>query len=530
MIEVPSDDQKQRYAAAVDALNRADWNQAQQLAMPLIREVGSHAGVYFVAGVAARELLQIPLALECLQRAVAINPGRADYMAQLARALAQASEPGKALVAADKAMVLGPKDAMTLDTLAVVYTQAHAYEKAVDAFAKVVEIEPRAARFRFNYATALVHAGDVDGAEREFEACLERDPHYWKAYLSLAQLRRQTQESNHIARLQGLLASVDETPESALFLNVALCKEYEDLADYPRAFQHLTVGKRAARHAHGYSSESDEAMFSLIKQVAPVRVPASAGYQSDEPIFVMGMPRTGTTLIDRIISSHPDVYSAGELQNFGVALKRASGSRTQQMLDMDMLGRSRHLNWAQLGEQYLQSTRPSTAGKPRFVDKLPHNFLFAGFIAAALPKAKLICLRRNPMDTCLSNFRQLFALNSRYYNYSFDLLDTGRYYLMFDDLMRFWRESLGDRLLEIEYEAMVGDQETHTRNLLAFCGLEWNDACMRFEENAAPVATASAVQVRSGMNRDSLYRWKRYGDKLDPLRRLLEEGGIEIRD
>ena len=135
------------------------------------------------------------------------------------------------------------------------------------------------------------------------------------------------------------------------------------------------------------------------------------------------MPRSGTTLVERMLSSHPDVHSAGELQDFGIVLKRASGSQTRQMLDVDTIERAREADWKKVGEAYLQATRPNTGSTPRFIDKLPHNFLYAGFIAKALPNAKLVCLRRNPMDTCLGNFRQLFAQTSPYYDYSFDIMD-----------------------------------------------------------------------------------------------------------
>ena len=161
---------------------------------------------------------------------------------------------------------------------------------------------------------------------------------------------------------------------------------------------------------------------------------------------------------------------------------------------------------------------------------MPHNFLYAGFIAAALPQARIVCLRRNPMDTCLSNFRQQFSLAGRVYDYSYDILDTGRYYILFDRLMAFWRERLPGRILEVEYETLVENQEAVTRRLLGFCGLPWEDACLRFEENQAPVATASAVQVRSPIYRGALSRWKRYEPQLRELRMLLEDAGIDVDD
>ena len=531
MQTAPGTDHAKRYGEAVEALNKRDWQQAQHISMHLLREVPSHAGVYFVAGVAARELMQMPLAIECLQRAVQINPTRPDYMAQLARALAQASKPGQALETADKAVSLAPSsDPLTYDTLGVVYSQVHAYAQAAEMFQRVVALQPEQARYRFNYATALIHAGDIDGAERELEACLALEPDFWKAYLSLSQLRKQTKSSNHLERLETVLPKAADTM-GQLCVNLAMSKELEDLGDYPSAFTHLVTGKAAVQGKRNYSIDRDRDLFDAVKAALPRGDSASlGGNPSREPIFIFGMPRTGTTLIERIISSHPDVYSAGELQNFGVALKRASGSRTPPMIDLDTIERSHTLDWGRLGGHYVESTRPGTGKRPRFIDKLPHNFLHAGFIAAALPNAKLICLRRDPMDTCLSNFRQLFALSSRNYDYSFDVLDTGRYYLLFDSLMAFWREHLPGRILEVSYEDVVENQEANTRRLLEFCELPWNDACLRFEENEAPVATASAVQVRAPMYRTAMQRWKRYEPQLAELRKLLEDAGIPITD
>ena len=518
----------QKYVNAVAALNRHDWRGALDLAQQLAQEAPDVPGVHYIAGLAALNLSDLRCAVACLQQAVRLDRGRPDYLATLARALASAQMLPEAVEAADAAAAMQPIDPQTLNTLAAVYSQVHDHAKSAEINRRAVELHPDSAAFRFNLATSLTFRGDLDGAEAEYESCLSLQPWHWQSHLNLSHLRRQDPARNHLDRLHRQLELANEDRLGKMYLHLALSKEYEDLGDLDKSFEHLSTGKAVGRGDRNYTADNDEALFSALMANSPPVRDGSAGDPSEEPIFIIGMPRTGTTLVDRILSSHPQVHSAGELPNFGAVLKRASGSSTASLLDWDTIARARELDWGRVGEMYVASTRPGTGRTPRFIDKLPQNFLYAGYIARSLPNARIICLRRNPMDTCLSNFRQLFQLSSSFYDYSFDLLGTGRYYLLFDRLIAHWRRTIPGRILEVQYESLVESQETTTRELLAHCGLDWNEACLRFEENDAPVATASAVQVRSPLYRSSLQRWKRYGSHLAPLRSLLEQAGIAV--
>jgi len=239
------------------------------------------------------------------------------------------------------------------------------------------------------------------------------------------------------------------------------------------------------------------------------------------------MPRTGTTLIERILSSHSDVTSAGELHNFGMLVKQAAGTTSTATLDTETIRQALRTDPAALGKAYVESTRPLTGHAPHFIDKLPMNFLYIGFIRRALPNARIICVRRNPMDTCLSNYRQLFSLSANSAQYAFDLLDTGRYFILFDQLMAHWKGLFPEHILEVEYESVVTNLAQESLRMTEFCGLNWQEACLTFQNNTAPVATASAVQVREPLYTHAAGRWKHYETHLQELRQLLEAAGVD---
>lgn len=512
---------------ASEALARADWSAAQSASAQRLTLLPDDPAALFLLGVALAEQGQMRPAIEALARTAQLEPQHAEARAQLARCLSAVHRLPEAAAAAQSALALAPRRAHTLDTIGVVFSRAQMHVQAAAAFRAAVAREPHNAGFRFNLASSLKFIGEIEAAEASYEACVRLDPHFWRAHSALSELRRQTPEHNHLARLRALLPQAQGQPDALLHLHHALAKESEDLGDYAQAFAHLTAGKAAKRQTLRYGFEEDAALFEALIQAFPAVQPVAQGFATREPIFVIGMPRTGTTLVERILSSHPQVSSAGELQNFGLALKRLSGTTGRKLLDVATIEAGLRVDPRRLGERYLASTRPATGHKPHFVDKMPLNFFYAGFIARALPQARIVCLRRHPLDTCLSNFRQLFAVGYSYYNYAYDLLDTGRYYLAFDRLMAHWRQALPGRVLEVHYEELIDNQKAETRRLLAFCGLDWDEACLHFERNAAPVATASAVQVRSPLYSGARGRWRHYRNELSGLVALLHRSGTD---
>lgn len=479
-------------------------------------------------GMAAAGLGQLTRACDSIARAITFDGRRAEYHAHLARCLIPLKRDKEALAAVERALALDPEDSLTLDTIGVALSYLGRHQQAVEIYERATESAPENAGFQFNLATSLAFLGRFREAEAAYEAAIDAHPRFYKAHLALSELREQTPEHNHIERLEGLLEGLGHDIDGELHLRHALAKEHEDLGDYEQAFRHLIEGKVKKRKTLDYSIEQDRSLFKRIETLfdAAALTAPSHGYPTEEPLFVMGMPRTGTTLAERILASHPRVDGAGELQNFALCLKRLTGTRSPQVLDIETLEKGMRLDFTDLGHRYLESTRPATGHTSYFVDKLPLNFFYAGFIRLALPNAKMICLRRHPLDTCLSNFRQLFSISFRYYHYAYDLMDTAHYTLMFHALVKHWERMLAKHFLVVDYEDLVKDTEGTARRLLEFCDLEWDPQVLQFHRGDAPVATASAVQVRRPIYASSIDRWKRYRAQLQPVVELFAAHGI----
>ena len=309
-----------------------------------------------------------------------------------------------------------------------------------------------------------------------------------------------------------------------------MAKEYEDLGDFEKSMQSLAWAKSKQATEVDYRWQDDAALFDRISTLFDKAFFSGTKSTADacgnsEPIFIVGMPRTGTTLVERILASHSEVYAAGELQNFPLQVKRMTSAESPGVINLETLEKSLQLDGAQLGQAYIDSTRPRTGHSAHFIDKLPINFMYLGLIHQALPNAKLVCLRRDPMDTCLSNYRQLFGAKFKYYYYSYDLMDCGRYYLQFDKLMRHWHTVMPGLIHEVQYEELIAEPERLSRELVAFCGLHWEPECLEFHTRQGSVATPSATQVRQPIYNSSVNRWRRYGNTMQPLYELLSSAG-----
>ncbi|MCJ2179696.1 tetratricopeptide repeat-containing sulfotransferase family protein [Novosphingobium album (ex Hu et al. 2023)] len=517
-------------AQARGALKRGDLPAAAAAAKALAESCPDQPAGYFLLGMAAAEAGQIAKAVPLIRAAVERGP-QAEYLAQLAKLLILLRREGEAADAAHRAMALQPGDALTLDTIGCVLTRLGDHVASLAPFEAAVALEPDNLEYRYNLAAASGFTAKVDEARAHYEAILAADTGNARAHYALAILARQTMQANHVSRLQTALAAA-ERPEDALRIRYALAKELEDIGEADDAFHHLSTANAAHKRAIRYDFRHDAAIFDAIEALYGKRLETLAsgtGNPDAAPIFVVGMPRTGTTLVDRILSSHPEVASAGELQAMPLAVKQMAGTASRVVIDPETIAASGGVDPTAIGDAYMaRADHQRPKGTPRFVDKLPANFLYIGHIVRSLPHARIVCLRRNPMDTVWSNYKNLFASQSAYYAYSYDLMDTARYYQRFDGLMALWERLCPGRVLQLGYEALVHDQETETRRLLDHCGLFWDPACLAFHENRAAVATPSAAQVRRKLNSEGIGRWKTHEDGMAGVRAFFEAEGIPV--
>ena len=408
------------------------------------------------------------------------------------------------------------------DALGTLLTYCEDPARALPFFELATALCPAHAGYRYNLATAQRMLGDFPAAEAMLDTVVAANPDDARAYYTRSDLRIQTPDRNHVAELLRLIEARHRPAQQEILLRFALAKELEDLARYEDAFLHLERGCDLQRRLMKYDVAEDVATLRrIIEKHDFSSLGRDTGPNSDECIFVLGLPRTGTTLVERILASHSGVVSAGESPAFAAELVKAAELRFGRRLGKrELVERASELDAHALGLAYLQAARPAAFAGLRFIDKQPLNYLYLGLIRRVLPRARIIAVVRDPMDTCFAMYKTLFA---GAYPFSYDFSDLARYYACWHDLMRHWQACLGDDLLIVRYEDLVGDQEGVTRGILQHCGLTWEDACLTFQHHRGAVTTASAVQVRRGLYSTSVGKWRCYERQLAPLSDLLRQ-------
>lgn len=420
-------------------------------------------------------------------------------------------------ITARQAVALDPKDAQSFAILGEVLERQNKFEAARDAFESAVAIAPDNFDFGLGLAEFLTRNGKLDAARTAYGQVIARDPDNGSAHAGRAGLEKIRPGDPAIANMQALLTAGRQGRQSLIDLHFGLSRAFEDVGDYADAFAHAVQGNALQRTGLDYSPAETEREFDcLIEAFSASRFSSLPTLGGDEvtPIFVVGMPRSGTSLVEQILSCHPQVFGAGELPY----LKNLIIERREKLGGIgvgEMVGSMCPADFEQFGRDYLQRLRQHAPDARFIVDKMPANFERLGLIRMALPGAKVIYCQRQAEDNCLSIFTIQFGASGLGYACSLDQL--GHYYRQHARLMAHWHALMPGFIFDNRYEDMVADQEAQTRKLLAFCGLDWNDACLEFFRHDRPVHTASSLQVRQPIYKSSVDRWKLYGDALLPL-------------
>ena len=407
---------------------------------------------------------------------------------------------------------------------AVVLSYIGEYDRALEIYAKLVREYPAHGKAWLSYGHVLKTAGRlVDGVDayRQSIAC---DPAFGEAYWSLANLKTFRFTEADLADMRAQLARQELDDASRVNFHFALGKACEDGADYAQAFENYSKGNALYRASHRYDAGRNSARVKRLKEILTrdfFAERAGWGCQAPDPIFIVSMPRAGSTLLEQILSSHSAVEGTSELPAVLTLAKelREEADAEETIAYAEVLANKSAGELRLLGEQYMERTRiQRKTGRPFFIDKMPNNFLHVGMIHAVLPNAKIIDARRHPLACCFSNFKQLYARGQLF---SYDLADMGRLYRDYVELLAHFDEALPGRVHRVIYEQMVEDTEMEVRRLLDYCGLPFEAGCLRFFENERPVRTASSEQVRQPIYREGIDQWRHFEEWLDPLKDAL---------
>lgn len=444
---------------------------------------------------------QLVAAAECYRRAMALKPDYVECHINLGSVLTEQGQLEAAVESYRHALCLKPDHGIALSNLGNTLTVLGQFDEAVQTLQRAVALMPTYAPAYNNLGNALSSLSDFVGAEAAFRRTLDIDPTFAAAHRHLSTLKTFQPYDPQIAAMLDLHASGEIPPAARCHLCFALAKVFEDTGDYAHAFELLNEGNALRRRQLGYDISGDREAFAQVRaadaalSASNFQLPAPA---TPAPIFILGMPRSGTSLVEQIVCSHSSVHGAGELLDLplsGRALVTGEAAPTPNALTA-------------FRTAYLSAIARRANGKAYVTDKSPQNFLFIGLIAKALPEAMIIHVTRDPKAVCWSNYRQYFSANAL--GYSYDLADVVAYYHLYADLMQHWSVRYPGRVIDLDYDHLTEDQEGETRRLIAALDLPWEAACLAPQDNRRGVGTASQHQVRRGVYRGSSNDWKRY--------------------
>jgi tetratricopeptide (TPR) repeat protein len=522
-----------RLLAAARALVEGHIAQAEQRLREHLKQFPTDvAAIRMLAEVGGR-LGRYGDAEKLLGRAVELSPSFHAARHNLALVLHRQNKFAEALGQLEILTAAQPQDASHRNLKALVLSRIGEYPQSLEIYADILEKHPEQAKIWLSYAHALASVGRQQDSIEAYRKCIALEPKDGTAYWSLANLKTFRFTDAEVTAMRALLSSEGLCVDDSANLHFAIGKALEDLAQYEKSFIHYSIGNDLKLAKVGYSpAETTESVDRSIALFTPEFLQARSGLGAlaPDPIFIVGLPRAGSTLIEQILSSHSQIEGTMELPNMVSAAAKLGGAkkRSERSAYPDVLATLGAADLQRLGQQYLDETRiQRKSGRAFFIDKMPNNFLHVGLICLVLPNAKIIDARRHPLSCCFSGFKQNFAMGQRF---TYSLAHLGEYYRDYVRLMTHFDRVMPGKVHRVIYERMVEDTEGEVRALLDYCRLPFEESCLRFYENDRAVRTASSQQVRQPINRQGIDQWRHFEPWLGPLKDALGEALVRYPD
>jgi len=457
-----------------------------------------------------------------LRQAVKVAPGFSRAWSDLCNTLLEQEKFDELVDSARQLVKLNPRSAEGHVWLAAGTAAAGDHEDAVRQYDAALEVAPRHIGAMCGKGNALRTVGDQEGAVAAYRSAIEANPLCAEAYWSMANLKTFRFEDEEVEAMQLLLDDERVPDESLVQLNNALGLEFEARKDYEQAFEYIDSGCRLRREQEFYDRvENEERTDLALEAFTPEYFEENSGHGNPDPapIFVVGLPRSGSTLLEQVLSSHSKVDGTHELPDLGKSVRARPELTTPPARYPTSIENLDGAGFRALGDEYMERTRRHRGEAPFFTDKNPNNFVHIGLLHLILPNAKIINARRHPLDSCFGSYKQLFAQGQPF---TYDLVELGEYYLQYQKIMDHWHDVLPGKVLDVHYEDVVADLDGQVRRILDYCGLEFEESCLSFHETDRSVKSASSEQVRQPIYSSSVNTWRRYEPNLDLLIETLE--------
>lgn len=515
------DPERKDLVQALEHQQAGEFGKAEVICREILRRDPRNVNATRMLGTLARDLGKPRLAARMLRNAVKLEPEFFGARMDLARALIEIDELDECEPVVRGAIRLQPELPQPYALLGNLYSKRGDFESAVEAYKQALEKQPNHGASLAAMGHALKTIGRQEESIDSYRDCISKFPDFGEAYWALANLKTFRFSDEEVAVMEQAVENDKLPDETRVNFNYSLGKALEDNGDYDRAFAAYARGNALRRPNENYDPVHTEMVHDqIIDTITSDFVARNAGFgdPDDAPIFIVGLPRSGSTLIEQILASHSLVDGTHELPDLPRIIKTINDQRPHDVGYPEALQHYGE-DLATLGRQYIEATRRYRKGAPYFTDKMPNNFASIGLLAVILPNAKIVNARRHPLDSCMGCFKQLFYKGQ---SFTYDLVELGEYYLEYERLMAHWNEILPGKVLDVRYEDMVADQEGQTRGLIEHCGLPWEEQVLRFYETDRAVNTASSEQVRQPIYSKSVNSWRRFEDHLEPLIEVLE--------